>query len=229
MGDAQGLARQCQLRHQRVLRARCGSFARCPTARRPCDILEHDQHASAQQLRCVEPLNDDIDRLAGGAAADLDVVQQNGLSLPQRFVNDAGQGLAQAVARHGVDVDVDPARSRLQVFSGAPADVDDVAVRAHQHGGRGVGLLDQLVNLVFEIVAWGHCCSLVGASDVCRSASRKRHFGEWPAFVQTVEDACTAVLRRKQTAGGADGFGVAQQQHTVRVERVMKELQDPVL
>jgi hypothetical protein len=65
----------------------------------------------------------------------------------------AAEGVAQAVAGHRVDVDVDLAGGGFEVFAGAAADVEDVAVAIDQHGGRGEALLDQLVGEVLEAVA----------------------------------------------------------------------------
>jgi hypothetical protein len=71
----------------------------------------------------------------------------------ERLADRAAEGVAQAVAGHRVEVDVDLAGGGFEVFAGAAADVEDVAVAIDQHGGRGEALLDQLVGEVLEAVA----------------------------------------------------------------------------
>ena len=72
------------------------------------------------------------------------------LLLPERFLEGAGQFVAQTFAGHGKDVPVGLAGGRFQVFAGVAADVEDVALVIDEHGRRGVTLQDQLIRQGLE-------------------------------------------------------------------------------
>ena len=152
MSHLQGFAGLLQFDGQRIFGRGGGSLRSARFARGSGrgDIVKHHEHPAAQRRGFFETLNGHIDALHPAIGAHLQAVEVNRLRLPQRFAYRPGQRLAQPGPGHGVKVDIDPAGCRLEVFAGASADVDDVAVTIDQHRGGGVVLLDYLVCQQFQ-------------------------------------------------------------------------------
>ena len=98
-------------------------------------------------------------------------LERDRVFLPERFLEGAGQFVAQPLAGHGKDVPVGLAGRRLQVFARPPADVEDVALVVDQHGRRGVALQDQLIRQRLET---DRRFRRLGASRPARRGGRKR-------------------------------------------------------
>ncbi len=96
-------------------------------------------------------MHDQIDPLHAAFAFDGDVFDLHRTLFADRFAYHAGECFTQAVARHGVYVDVGLAHRWLQIFAGAAADIENVAFAIDQHGGRCPGLLYQLVGELADI------------------------------------------------------------------------------
>ena len=74
--------------------------------------------------------------------------------LPERFLEGAGQFVAQTFAGHGEEVPVGLAGGRFQVLARATADVEDVALVIDEHRRRGITLQDQLIRQGLETERW---------------------------------------------------------------------------
>ena len=228
MGDLQRLAGLLQFLHQRGMRLRRDLLARTATWQRRGNILEDDDHPAAQGFGLVEGLHHHIDDLRTAIGADLQAVEQDGLRrVFQRLADHAGEGLAQAFAGHGVDVDVGLAGGGLQIFAGAAADVEDVAFAIHQHGGRRPGLLDELVGELAEV--FGALADGRFADGAGLHFAGKLQVGKGLRLVEAAEQACLVVDGLEQVAEIADGFGAAEQQQAIAVERVIKQRQQFLL
>ena len=114
------------------------------------DFRKNDHDHPPQRLRFGEFLHRDIRIQRTGVAADFQTPQDERTFLLQRLVERAGQLVAQALACHGEDIPVRLAGGGFQVFSGAAADVEDVALLVGKHGWRAVAVQDQLLRQRLE-------------------------------------------------------------------------------
>ena len=99
-------------------------------------IDEDDHHHAAQLLRLYNRLDLDIDVLGAAVGSDLEAADNDGRFLPQRLLEGADQFKAQPFPGHGEDIPVGLAGGRFEIFAGASADIDDVALVIGQHGRR---------------------------------------------------------------------------------------------
>ena len=113
-------------------------------------VGEHDHHQPLQRPGFLESLDGHIHALLAAVGPDLESVERHAFLLPERFLEGAGQFVAQPFAGHGKDVPVGLAGGRFQVFAGPAADVEDVALVIDEHGRRGVTLQDQLIRQGLE-------------------------------------------------------------------------------
>ncbi len=130
----------------------CGgdSFAFRPAARGGQwrrHVGENNHHQSLQRPGIIERLHAYVHELRTAIGANLDSVQHHAFfSCVVPSWNAPRQFITQPFARHDKDVPVRLAGGRLQIFSGAPADVKNVAGFIGEHGGRGVSLQHQLIS-----------------------------------------------------------------------------------
>lgn len=113
--------------------------------------MKDKQHPAGQCVSAVQGVHGHIDHLDAMVGVHFQTGQLDLERLAQRLLDDAGQGFAQTLPGHGMDVEVELASGRLQVAAGSATDVQDVAFGVDQHGGRGVVLLDQLVGQLTEV------------------------------------------------------------------------------
>ena len=134
---------------------------------------------------------------------------------------------------HDVDVPVCLAGSRLQVLASAPVDIQDIALRVDQCGGRGIVLQHQLVGQLLQIRSSGRQIRhspILEVSARCGAgwSSKCDHRHAASGFGAAIQ----AHLRRersKKYRRTPDGFGLPEQQHAARSHRVMEQTQQALL
>ena len=180
----------------------------------PCSASGSSSRWTVISTTCVPPLVPTLRPLSG-----------DGLLLPERLLEGAGQFVAQPFAGHGEDVPVGLAGGRFQVFAGPPADVEDVALVVDQHGRRGVALQEQLVRQRLEI---GRRFRHAGCASVPAGEAGQRTTGN------SIGSAAGRIrVRRKsrdlpfsgaeEVGEAADGLRAAEKQDAAGIQAVVKE------
>ena len=149
----------------------------------------------------------------------------HGFLLPERFLEGAGQFVAQPFAGHGEDVPVGFAGGRFQIFAGPAADIEDVALVIDEHGGRGIMLQDQLIRQGSgdwpAVLVAGRASAPAGsgaAKEEGNSTGSGRNGGLRPP-----EDPRFAVQRREQIGEVADRLRAAEKQNAAGIQAVVKQ------
>ena len=186
--------------------------------------VKHDHHQTLQRPGFLEPLDGHIHELRPAVGADLEPVERHAFLLPERFLEGAGQFVAQTFAGHGKDIPVGLAGGRFEVFAGAAADVKDVALVVDQHGRRGVTLQDQLIRQRLETGRRLWRRSRLGAGGRAGAKGRGKLDRLRPQDgLGPPEDPRFAAQRGKEIGEAANRLRAAEKQDAAGTETVVKQ------
>ena len=195
-------------------------------------VLKLDHHQPAHHLWLLERTDREVDHLLGPVRLDPQALNGYLRLLGHRFTDGDSQLRPQALARHGIDVQIRFPDRRFQVFPSPPGKVKDVSLVIDEHHRRCDGLEDELLGDLGDAGIGNFWCRY---SALHADFIRQRRRGEFDQSfagdecLPALEDLPFVVQWREEIGEASYGLGRAEEEKAFRIQGVMEEWQELLL